>query len=106
MQPAEHGGIDLFLRLFGIKRRGVELQRNLRDECGAHALFADHGDGAAHGIHEFFHDGKAEPCTLIRSACTGIFLRERLKHMLLEFFAHAAAVIFTDKAVANGVLCL
>ena len=106
MQPAEYGGINLFLRLFGIKRRGVKLQRNLCDECGAHALFADHGDGAAHGIDELFHDGKAEPRTLIRGACVGIFLRERLKHMLLEFFAHAAAVIFTGKTVANGVLRL
>ena len=85
--------------LAGLRRGvGVDLQRQLDDECRPLPQLACGGDRAAHAVDQFLRDG--HPQTGALEAVRRVpLLRERLVHVLQEFLAHADAGVLDRKAV-------
>ena len=69
----------------------IDLERYHHGERGADALFTFQADGAAHALHQLFHDGKAQARPRVRAGSRLRLLRERLERVLLELGAHADA---------------
>lgn len=69
----------------------IDLERHHHGERGADALFTFQADGAAHALHQLFHDGKAHARPRVRAGSRLRLLRERLERVLLELGAHADA---------------
>lgn len=74
----------------GLRCIVIDLER-LHGERGADALFTFQADGAAHALHQLFHDGEAQARPRVRAGSRLRLLRERLERVLLELGAHADA---------------
>ena len=77
-----------------VARRGSEhLERNRNGVLCAFSLFTFHGNRAAHHIDDVFRDRHAKSRTLNAADRRSLLACKRFKEVLLEFPAHADAVV-------------
>ena len=82
----------------------AECEAEIYDEFAALARLAFNGDGAAHQVHNVLGDGHAQAGAL-NAADGGVFLTgELLKDVLLEFLAHADAIVLDAELIAGPAL--
>ena len=82
----------------------AECETEIYDEFAALARLALNGNGAAHQVHNVLGDGHAQAGAL-NAADGGVFLTgELLKDVLLEFLAHADAIVLDAELIAGPAL--